>query len=468
MNISKTKNSNNKNFKKSYIGTRDYFGNDLDLLFYIFEKWRKLAQSYNYQEYINPLVEYANLYKAKSGEDLGGKELYDFFDKGGREIAIRPEATPSITRLVSTFYNTTPKPIRVFSIQNFMRYERPQRGRYREFWQFNIDMFGDNSVTSDFEILKIAAESILVFNPPENSFVIYVNSRQVMDEILDYILQKAGNNSNTSTASNLEGKKQIQKIIDKYTKLTPETFNEELAKLGVTQTQIKLLNQILKADLQDISEIVPGIKDNPDYKRLSEVFDMLNAIGLAKYFKYNPAIVRGIDYYDGIVFEAFDLNPENNRAMFGGGRYNGLGYLFGIKDMPAIGFAPGNATMELFLKNWNLVPQNLKPTISFYLPQLEQDKTLTYYKARDILLKNLPGLLPQLTSELKNMQNSANKTIAIEVSNKQMPLNKALKYALTKDFDFLIILGEKELKSSSVAIKNLKTKKQLSVPLRFE
>ncbi len=425
---------------KPYIGTKDYIGQDLDILFYIFKAWRELALSYNYQEYITPLVESSILYKAKSGEEVGGKELYEFTDKGEREIAIRPEATPSITRLVAQFYNNTPKPIRVFSILNFMRYERPQRGRLREFWQFNIDMFGDDSLASDVEMLKIAIESLLTFSPPKNSFIVYVNSRPLMDKILNTHVGK----DKTST---------VQKIIDKYTKTDKGAFIEMLkTDAGLNNKQADKITNMLEADLKELVRFDPSLSDFKPYARIVEVLKILNSIGYSEFVKYNPAIVRGLDYYDGIVFEAFDLAKNNNRAMFGGGRYNGLGSLFGLKNMPAVGLGIGNVTVEIFLRNWNLLPEKFDSRVKVFMPQILKDSLPTYYKLSDWLRE-------KLKAEYK-------KPISIEVSTQIITIKKALKYALAKNFDVIAIYAEDETKASQITIKDLgkRTQKYIKIP----
>ncbi len=425
---------------KPYIGTKDYIGQDLDILFYIFKAWRELALSYNYQEYITPLVESSILYKAKSGEEVGGKELYEFTDKGNREIAIRPEATPSITRLVAQFYNNTPKPIRVFSILNFMRYERPQRGRLREFWQFNIDMFGDDSIASDVEMLKIAIESLLTFSPPKDSFIVYVNSRPLMDRILNTLVGK-------------DKIPVVQKIIDKYTKINKDTFIEMLkTDAGLNDRQTDAITSMLEADLKELVRFDSSLSNFEPYARIVEVLKILDAIGYSDFVKYNPAIVRGLDYYDGIVFEAFDLAKNNNRAMFGGGRYNGLGSLFGLKNMPAVGLGIGNVTVEIFLRNWNLLPEKFENRVKVFVPQLLKESLPTYYRLSDWLREKLKA--------------KYKKPISIEVSTQIMTIKKALKYALAKDFDVIAIYAEDEAKAGQIIIKDLgkRTQKYIKIP----
>ena len=165
-------------------GTQDWWPDEYRVRKYIFDTWRKVNRQFNYEEYLTPLLESADVYRAKSGEDVGGKELMVMVDRAGRELAIRPEMTPSVTRMVSRFYKQATKPLRLFSIANYYRNERPQRGRSREFWQLNSDIFGADSLTADLEILQLALELMLAFKPPAGSFVLHLNHRRLIDAIL--------------------------------------------------------------------------------------------------------------------------------------------------------------------------------------------------------------------------------------------------------------------------------------------
>ena len=441
------RNSYNKNMKtkfgtKPYIGTKDLVGRDLQIFYYITNKWRQLAQKYNYTEYLPPILEDAMLYKLKSGEDVGGKELYEFTDKGGRNVAIRPEATPSITRIVAKTYNKDNKPIRMFSIANFMRYERPQRGRLREFWQLNVDIFGLDNVSADVEILKLAVDSLLIFNPPASSFKIYVNSRPLMDLLLQKLVAK-------------DKVKLLQKLIDKFTKLTQEEFKQLLEQeLQLPQKDINRIIALLNADFEELKKLFKGIEETAEYKRLRSILNIVKGFRYDKYIQFNPAIVRGLDYYDGIVFEAFDLNPQNNRALFGGGRYNGLGYLFGLKNMPAVGFGAGNVPIQIFLETWNLIPDSLDNSLKVYIPQLLKSETGI------AKIFEVANVIDKLTF-FKNLKQE----LKIELGTKPSSISKAIKYALNKEFDYIIILSEDELKDNKIAIKNLKDRKQVYINL---
>lgn len=365
---------------------------------YIFDTWRRVCQRFGYQEYLTPLVEYSNIYRAKSGDEVGGAELTVFEDRGGRELAIRPEMTPSVTRMVSKIYAQATKPLRLFSIANFYRNEKPQRGRNREFWQLNFDMFGIDSATADLEILQMALEIMLAFNPPVGSFTMYINSRRLIDAVL----------------AGVDNKIALMRLLDKSTQLPPE----------------------VSPDILDLDRIKPL----PEYIPVEQLMDKLKTLGYEKWIKFDPKIMRGFDYYDGMVFEVFDNNPENSRSMFGGGRYNGLAEIFGGKSFPAVGCAPGDETTKLFLESWKLIPK-LKsvPTqvlVTIFSPDLYS-----------------PAL--QLSSSLRKQG------INVELyPDANAKLDKQLKYASKKGIPYVVILGPEEMKNCLINLKNMTTGEQ--------
>ena len=232
-------------------GTSDWMPEEFRVRKYIFDTWRKVCKSFGYQEYLTPLVEYAEIYRAKSGEDVGGKELTTFRDRGDRELAIRPEMTPSVTRMVSRIYENSPKPLRFFSIANFMRNEKPQKGRNREFWQLNCDIFGSDKLNSDIEVLQLALEIMRAFNAPKESYTFYINNRKLIDFVLDRIIKVE-----TSTRVDLV------RVLDKWNKLNEEDLVEIFKDLNLSGFQVENLKLFMKSqngvellqNLPDISE----------------------------------------------------------------------------------------------------------------------------------------------------------------------------------------------------------------------
>lgn len=404
-------------------GTNDWPPSEFLVRKYIFDTWRTVCTKFGYEEYLTPLVEYADVYRAKSGEDIGGSELTVFTDRGGRELAIRPEMTPSVTRMVSRDYNASSKPIRLFSIANFYRNENPQRGRNREFWQLNFDIFGNSSLFADIEILTLALEIMLAFNPPKKAFTLRINNRLLIDQIL--------------TSINPEKITQILRILDKYEKIPVTETIIRLTEIGLTaDTRQIILDFISSTNLVDLAKKYPSLATSAGYIQTMQIIDTLTANGYEDWIEFNPSVLRGFDYYDGMVFEMFDNNPKNNRSMFGGGRYNGLATIFGVDSFPAVGCAPGDETTRLFLESWDLLPKSSKNTT--YMP---------------ILDSNLQNATLNIAKRLRDIRN-------IETGLEVQTLNKALEYANKKQFAAIAIYGTSEAEKQTVTIKDLKTGNQ--------
>jgi len=414
-------------------GTSDWMPEEYLVRKYIFDTWRKVCLSFGYEEYLTPIVEEASMYRAKSGEDVGGKELMAFTDRGGRELSIRPEMTPSVTRMVSRIYGGVPKPIRLFSIANYFRNEKPQRGRNREFWQLNYDIFGSSSLEADIEILTISLEIMMALKAPKGSFTLRLNNRKLIEGVLDLITKDK------------EKRTLIARVMDKYekidqfTKLVLLQSSNDVKEIGLTNEQVDILDKFIYSNsLDEVIEKFPSLKDNEGYKEILEILNRLSKY--SDFIKFIPSVIRGFDYYDGMIFEVFDNNLKNLRAMFGGGRYNGLAGIFGGTSFEAVGCAPGDETTKLFLEVNNLIPDNLKPEV-YYLPLLTDDKK--YYQE----------LASKLRSEGKNV------VIGYELQN----VSKALAYANSRSYTYVVIAGEEEIKDGKVKVKNMKSGEEKSL-----
>ncbi|MCX6797958.1 MAG: histidine--tRNA ligase [Candidatus Falkowbacteria bacterium] len=407
-------------------GTRDWFPEEFLIRKYIFDTWRQVCLKYGFEEYLTPLVESAEIYRAKSGEDVGGKELVTFTDLGGRELSIRPEMTPSVTRMVSKIYTAAPKPLKYFSIANFMRNEKPQRGRNREFWQLNCDTFGSSSLNADSEILQLALDLMLGFEPPKNSFTLNLSNRKLIDEILSLALKEI----------KPEIKIEVVRTLDKWNKLSAIDFKERLESFGLNKESIEILEQFINSkNLNELAEKLPALKNTLGYLEIDQVIKDLTDLGYGDYVAFNPAVIRGFDYYDGLVFEVFDNSPDNNRAMFGGGRYNGLAEIFGSVSFPAVGFAIGDETTRLFLESWGLIEKmkNSQPA-RYYLPLLDA---------------KLSAELRLLT---KNLRRAGQNII---MGLEEQKIGKALEYANKNKIAQVIIFGADEKAKGIYKIKNM-------------
>lgn len=406
-------------------GTKDWLPDEFFIRNYIFSKWREVCLSYGFSEYLTPILENADIYRAKSGEDIGIKELMVFTDQAGRDLAIRPEMTPSVSRMVSKIYQSSPKPLKLFSIANFVRNEKPQRGRNREFWQLNCDVFGENNFLSDLEILQLSLDLMLAFNPPKKSFVLKINSRKLIDDLFALL--------------NLPENKKIAltRLMDKYAKLSKGDFVKSMKEIGLSENNVKRIDDFLNAEsIDDLVDKITELKNRESIEEIKKIMKNLSDLGYQEYLLFSPSLIRGFDYYDGLIFEIFDNHKDNNRAMFGGGRYNGLAELFGSISFPAIGFAPGDETFKIFLESWNILPQVDIYQDNYYLPLLSEKLADENF----ILAK-------KLRSENKKVEQGLN----------LLKIGKALEYANKKGLGKIVILGEEEFDKKIYKIKDMQS-----------
>lgn len=411
-----------------YKGARDFYPEDMRIRNYIFETWKKVCKLYGYEEYDGPFIESFDIYAAKSGEEIVNEQLYSFTDRGERKVAIRPEMTPTLARMVAQKYKTLPRPIRWFSIPNLWRYEKPQRGRLREHYQLNVDMFGVSIIDADFEIVSIYTSLMQAFGATPNMYEVRIGNRRLIDDV--YSLFEITNEQGL----------RVNKALDKKNKMGESDFVQLLiddAKL--TQTQINNLLSFIKKPQPIIEKL------RKTSMGAQEVFDLLEAVKAADLkakVYYDPTIMRGFDYYTGNVFELYDLNPQNPRALSGGGRYDDLVEMFVGEKLTGIGFGLGDVTFKDFLETWNLLPQQKSETQYLLTLWPEADKALkqkTMRLASDIRLSG------------KNCE------LWIEDSTR---LDKQIKYADKKQIPYVLIIGDEENQSDSVTIKNLLTGEQ--------
>ncbi|MEO6729297.1 MAG: histidine--tRNA ligase [Candidatus Dojkabacteria bacterium] len=416
-------------------GTYDWFPEEFKIRKYIFDNWRKVCEEFGYKEYLTPIVENAEIYRAKSGEDVAGPELLTIKKEDG-ELAIRPEMTPSVTRMVTRFYESSPKPIRLFSIANFMRYQKPQRGRNREFWQLNFDLFGSESTNADIEILQISLEIMLSFAPPSGAFTMFINNRKLIDYILDTVCKLSE-----------KQKSEVVRILDKFDKLSTDEVIARLKTVAVEDRQVEDILKFIKSKTSDeLVEYFPEIAENAGYKEIVEIIESLNYLGYSEWIKFQPNIIRGFDYYDGMVFEVFDNDPKNGRSLFGGGRYNGLAGIFGSKSFPAVGCAPGDEPIRIFLESWKLLDKVLdsKKERLYYVPQIEGGDG---FAVLDIARR--------LRTEGKNV------ITGVDVQK----MSKALEYANKINATFTVLIGENEVAGGKAIIKNMETGEQTKLSI---
>src|SRR3989344_2299467 len=319
---------NNKISIESYKGVRDFYPEDQAIQNYIFGVMKKVVESWGYSEYSASILEPLELYKSKSSEEIVKEQIYSFIDRGGREVALRPEMTPTVARMVSARIQELPKPIRWYSIPNVFRYEKPQRGRLREHWQLNVDIFGTSSSYADAEVIKIAYEIMKNFGAEEKDFIIKINSR----ELLGDVLEKAEIEKDKHTY--------VYRLIDKKEKMEEAEFQHSLIVLVGKEKGAKLLEMLYYNEA-----LLTVFAEKKSASFLAEVIKILNSWGL-KNVVFTPTLTRGFDYYTGVVFEVYDINKENLRSLFGGGRYDDLAENFINEKIPAFGFVMGDVTVR--------------------------------------------------------------------------------------------------------------------------
>ena len=417
----------NKLSIKPYKGTKDYYPKEKRVQNYIFNNWKKTVEKYGYQEYGAPLLESMDLYAAKSGEELVNEQTYSIEDRGGRNVAIRPEMTPSVSRMVAGKRQELGYPARLFSLANFMRYERPQRGREREFWQLNVDIFGVDSVLAEVEILTMAYQIVKDFGAKDNMFVIKVNDRNLIDKIMRDYLEL------DSVQSNL-----MIKLFDRKNKIKPEQFRDQAIEIFGQEKASEGLSKIAKmVGAKSISEFPEKIQSFEEFSNINKLFEKIHKNGV-KNAQFDITLMRGLDYYTGMVFEVFDTDENNNRAMFGGGRYDGLVGLFGVDPISTVGMAPGLTPMTLFLETHNLIP-DLKPTTDASIIVLGEDS-----------MAGAQSLAKKLRAE----------GVRVDVDITLRKIDKQIKAALKRDVGYLIFVGEDEVKEELYTLKDVKSEKE--------
>lgn len=353
-------------------GTADRKPEEFRIRKYIFETWRSVCESFWYQEYLWPLVEPAAIREAKSGEDVWGTELTKITNRDGEisDLALRPEMTPTVTRMIAKYQREYSKPIRRFSIANFYRNERPQRGRNREFWQCNVDIFWTMTYLAEIEILQMSIEIMKRFGAKRDQFELRINHRWLNWRVIWLLLEvEKIEFFSTDWVKKLDFSKAIVRLLDKRDKLSKEVMIESLWDLMMkfSYTHLwkdriyELFSRLYQCKtLAELVEFIPQLQWENVIKELWWILNWLNDLWYWEHIKFSPSLMRGFDYYDGMVFEVFDLHPENNRALFGWGRYNGLADIFGVKEpIPAVWFAPGDEPMKLFLESRELLPEEL-------------------------------------------------------------------------------------------------------------
>ena len=327
----------------SLPGFRDFYPEEMLLRKHIFSVWRDVAERYGFVEYDGPPLEPLELYVRKSGEEIVG-QLYRFTDQGGREVALRPEMTPSFARMVGARAAGLPKPIRWYSIPQLFRYERPQKGRLREHFQLNLDIVGEAGELADAETIAAAVDMLRGFGLGSEDFVAKISDRELIAGLLELHGVRA------------EGMSVAFAALDKLDRESPEWVVERLTAAGATESGARELLGLADLELHELRErIGEDSRTRAAAERLGRIFEHLSAFGLGEVVRFDPSLVRGLAYYTSTVFELWDRRGEF-RAICGGGRYDRLLDAVGGPDLPALGFGMGDVVLSELLKARQLLP----------------------------------------------------------------------------------------------------------------
>jgi len=341
-------------------GTRDFYPEDMSFLQHIFDSWHRSCRLYGFEQYEGPMFEHLDLYTQKSGTEIE-KQLYSFEDKGGRQIALRPELTPTLARMVAAQGTNLKRPVRWYSISRLFRYERMQKGRLREFIQLNMDILGIEDVSADAELIAAAVDMMRQFGFDESDFKARVSSRTLLEEMF------------LACGVGQEKLPALYALLDKKGKIAPEEFERELSETaGGGEICGKVKRLFNCAGIDDVERFAESIGIDTSIStqqqsrvgsiaQLKRLFSLIDAYGLKDYVVFDIGIVRGLAYYTGIVFELFDVRG-NLRAIAGGGRYDKLVGLYGGPATPAVGFAAGDVVLGELIKAKSLTPN--KPSRS--------------------------------------------------------------------------------------------------------
>jgi histidyl-tRNA synthetase len=409
-----------KNIILPVKGTHDFYPEQMAVRTWLYSTVRRVSESFGYQEWEAPILESLDLYAAKSGEELVKKQSYVFTDRGGNEITLRPELTPSLARMIAQKQGELAFPTRWWSFGPFWRYEKMQKGRSREFFQWNIDMLGVNSPEADAELVAIAAGFLKAVGLSPAQAHIFVNNRRLMDAEFEAL------------GITPEKKADVSGLVDRRTKMEAEAWEAYALESGLTSKQLDGLKNLLA--------------DGERWRKseeLTRLFAALEALGVQEYVQFDPNIMRGLLYYTGTVFEAFDVNGSVRRSILGGGRYDNLLADVGGEPLSGVGFAMGDTVIGIVLEEMGLIPPLATTPASVLVTVFSPDLLLVSYT---------------LAADLR--QAGLNATCFPEPAK----LPRQFKFADRMGMRVVLVIGPDEAAAGNVTVKNLKDGTQEVLP----
>ena len=404
---------------QSVKGTREFYPEEMALRNFIYEKVGAAACSFGYQEWDAPFIESIDLYAAKSGEELVKKQSFTFTDRSGDFVTLRPELTPSLARMIAAKQGELTFPVRWWSFGPFWRYEQPQKGRSREFFQWNIDMLGVSSPEADAELIAVGATFLRSVGLSPELATIYVNNRRLMDSEFDVL------------GIPQEKRLDVSNMVDRRSKMESAKWDAYVLESGISQTQLNGLKDILgNFDLWKKSD------------ELVRLFAALEALGVKEYVKFDPNIMRGLLYYTGTVFEAFDTSGSVKRAILGGGRYDNLLADVGGQPLSGVGFAMGDVVMGIVLQEKGLLPEFIPSPAPVLVTIFNESLLCESYS---------------LAAELRNAG------LNVLCYPEPVKLQKQFKFADKMKARIVLTVGPDEAVNAQVAVKNLMNGEQVTV-----
>jgi len=410
----------------AYKGVRDFFPEDMAIEKRIFAIWRDTCEKYGYEEYAASVLEPAELYRAKSGDEIVNEQTYTFMDRGDRQVTLRPEMTPTVARMVAARRRELVFPLRWYSIPNLFRYEQPQRGRVREHWQLNVDLFGVDSLDAEVEVITMAYDIVRAYGLLDNQFEIRLNNRKVMN----YVTREVFGLEETAAAK-------LSKLIDKKEKLKPSDFEFAVREIfGQNESNAdKILTLLNSKNFEEFVTRLPQNKEEHEgIREIRIVMAGLERLGITN-VRFDQTLMRGFDYYTGVVFEIFDLNPANRRSVFGGGRYDELLALFGNDKVSAVGFGAGDVVARDIMETYKTLPEAVPPADIALCVVGEQ---------------NMPYAL-DLAQSLRA------KAIRVSVDMSGKKLGDQISHADKRGVTHIICIGDEETRTGRFKVKNLET-----------
>lgn len=405
---------------RSVKGTRDFYPEEMAQRQWLIGKMRDASTAFGFTQYDGPCLESIELYAAKSGEELVREQAFVFPDRGGDPITLRPELTPTLARMVAQKQNELVFPLRWWSFGPFWRYERPQKGRTREFFQWNVDLIGSDSVLADAELIAVAATFLRMVGIQPQDVQLLVNDRQLMDQAM------------TSAGVPADKKGEMLRLIDRLDKLPADVWDEKVLGLGLNLSQ-----------LDSVKALLQNKRLWQESSNLRQLFEVVESLGVHEYVTYDPRIIRGLDYYTGTVFEARDTKGEF-RAILGGGHYGNLIGDVGGKPLPGVGFAMGDVVISLVLEAYGLLKDELSNTGTVFVTVFNEE----------MLAQSL-----QLASKLRA------EGLQVVTQTEPEKLAKQLKFADRLGYKAAIVMGPDEESQGMAQVKNLRTREQELVTL---